>query len=107
LLLLVNLLLTSCPSHHVTSVTPPLQLDTDNDKFVTRTEGVSKQDLDTQIEAWLKSTLSAQTLNFEINDALRMVKEQGAIHEEADGKLRARNIDQVLGDLGKKWDTYF
>jgi hypothetical protein len=36
-----------------------------------------------------------------------MVKKQGAIQEDSDGKLYARKIDQCLGDLGKKWDTYF
>eukprot|EP00935_MAST-01C_sp_MAST-1C-sp1_P001036 g1036.t1 len=79
----------------------------DPDHFVRRTTSVNKHELDKEIEAWLKDTLSIDTLDFEISDALHIVKEQGAVEEMADGTLKARDIDQCLTDLGKKWDTYF
>lgn len=76
-------------------------------KLVERTEQITKEELDHEIEEWLRSVLGLKRLNFEIGEALGIVEDQDAVHVTIDGKLKAKSIDLVLVSMREKWDSYF
>ena len=65
-------------------------------------EGWSEQELDEQIEAFLRNA-TAHEVDFEVSDALEKLMRFDVVSQGADGRYRALPIERAIEVLGRRW----
>lgn len=63
------------------------------------------EELDGRIEEWMREKFAVE-IDFEVDDAVRKLKEQGIL-EEKDGRYSVPSIKKTLETLDSQWDNFF
>jgi hypothetical protein len=66
----------------------------------------TQEELDRAIEAYIKAQYGVK-IDFEVDDGLRKLRNEGILIEEADGKLKVLDLHQASACLDKQWDHFF
>lgn len=69
-------------------------------------EACSQQYIDQKVEHYLRESYGIQ-VNFELNDGLRKLREEGLIEELANKLIKPCPINTALTRLDRKWDAIF
>jgi len=66
----------------------------------------SPQDLDQKVERYLRESYGVE-VNFELNDGIRKLREEGLIEETAEGLIKPCALNSALTLLDREWDNMF
>jgi len=66
----------------------------------------SPQELDQKVERYLRESYGVE-VNFELNDGIRKLREEGLIEETAEGLIKPCALNSALTLLDREWDDMF
>lgn len=66
----------------------------------------TKEQLDGEIENYLKDKYGTD-IDFEVDDGIRKLREEGILIEQEDGILKVLNLHDASAMLDKQWDNFF
>ncbi len=71
-----------------------------------RDKNYTKERLDRQIESYLQQRYNV-TLDFEVDDGIRKLREEGLLKEDANGVLSVLELTPSCQKLDQQWDNFF
>nr|AIF05988.1 hypothetical protein [uncultured marine group II/III euryarchaeote KM3_18_D06] len=74
--------------------------------LVEQDKGYNEERLDERIEEWLLDTFN-RDIDFEVDDALRKLKEMKLLHSMEDGTLSVTSVEKSLSILDEYWDNIY
>jgi hypothetical protein len=70
------------------------------------TAPVNEEQVDDQIEQWLKQTFSID-IDFEVDDALEKLEKMNLLHVDANGFLSVEDVNSSLVIMDDYWDNLY